>query len=257
MAKLEYTIEEDMARTTLNRPNSMNAIDIELLREWHTALDNIEDADVKFLTVRGADGVFSAGADLTEVKGLIKNGERDDLAEFLSLIHGITGRLDSFDVPTLAAVEGPALAGGIEILLACDLAVASSEARIGDQHANYGLVAGGGGTQRIGRALPNHRANDLMFTGRHLTGAEAEEWGLVSRTFTPADFEEELAELEAELAAKSRSAAAMTKEMLQLARDGDGEAALELEWRRVTEFNFSDAVMEGLSAFEEGREPDF
>ena len=255
--KLEYSIGDDVARTTLNRPESMNAIDTELLREWQTALDEIEAADVKLLTVRGADGVFSAGADLEKVNAYIKNDEREKMAEFLTAIHDVTARLESLSVPTLAAVEGYALAGGIELLLACDLAVASTEARIGDQHANYGLAAGGGGTQRIVQATTKHRANDLMFTGRHLSGEQAEEWGIVSRTFPPEDFEDELAALEGELATKSPKAAALTKNLMRVAREVGGEEGLELERRRVTDFNFSDEVLEGLAAFEEGREPDF
>jgi len=255
--KLECEIDGGIARTTINRPEKMNCLDIDVAEAWLDALDRIEASDAKALTVRGAGGVFSAGADLAQVQSFIEEDERERMAEFLGLLHDVTGRIRSLPIPTLAAVEGYALAGGIELLLACDMAIATTEARIGDQHANYGLVAGAGGTQRIVEQVSRARANDLMFTGRHVTGETAEEWGLVSRAFEPAEFDSEVRSMEDELAAKSRDAATLTKDLMRIAREDGGEAALELERRRVTDHNFGEDVLEGLEAFEEGRNPEF
>jgi enoyl-CoA hydratase/carnithine racemase len=255
--KLLLEIDGDIARTILNRREKMNSIDMELLDDWMDALDEVEAANVKMLTVQGAGGILSAGADLSKTNSAIEAGDREWIADFLSRIHVVTGRLESLSIPTLAAVEGYALAGGLEILLACDMAIASTNARIGDQHANYGLVAGGGGTQRIVEAISKRRANDLMFTGRHIDGATAENWGLVSRAFDPDEFDEALSNLEAELASKSRDAATLTKELMTVARETDRDVGYELEWRRVTDHNFGEDVREGLEAFKERRDPDF
>lgn len=255
--KLETEIQDDIARTTITRPEKMNSLDIELLEAWLDALDEVEAAEVKLLTIRGAGGIFSAGADLSQVNSFLKGGNREKMAKFLTLVQEVTGRIESSPVPTLAAIEGYALAGGFELLLACDLAITSTEARIGDQHANYGLVAGGGGTQRIVEALPKQRANDLMFTGRRLSGKTAADWGLVSRAVDPANFENELRELEEELASKSREATKLTKELMSLARSSVGEIGMEVERRRVVDHNFGEDVMEGLDAFEANRDPEF
>jgi enoyl-CoA hydratase len=221
------------------------------------ALDRIEDADVKALMVRGAGGVFSAGADLVQVKSLVEDGDRARLIEYLGLFQEVTNSIRSLAIPTLAAVEGYALAGGFELLLACDMAVATTEARIGDQHANYGLVAGFGGTQRITEQVSRVRAKDLMFTGRHVTGETAEAWGLVSRAFEPDRFEEELRSLEDELAAKSRDAATLTKDLTRIGRGTDGEIELEIGRRRLADHLLGKDAMDGLEAFEAGREPEF
>lgn len=255
--KLTYEITDDIARTTINRPEKMNCLDIETLESWIAALEEIATADVKLLTVRGAGGNLSAGADLAQVNSFIKEGDRERMETFLSLVHEVTGRIESLPMPSLAAVEGYTLAGGFEIMLACDLALASTEARIGDQHANYGLVAGGGGTQRVVDRLPKALANDLMFTGRHISGETAKKWGLVSRTTEPEEFDDALRSLEAELALKSRDAAKLTKSLMEIARETGGDVGMELERRRVVDHNFGADVREGLEAFEEGREPEF
>jgi len=255
--KFECEITGGIARTTIDRPGKMNCLDADVAEAWLEALDRIEDADVTVLTVRGAGGVFSAGADLSQVKSFVEAGDKEGLTEYLGLLQEVTSRIRSLAVPTLAAVEGYALAGGIEVLLACDMAVATTEARIGDQHANYGLVPGFGGTQRILEQLPRARANDLMFTGRHLTGETAAAWGLVSRAIESERFEAELRSLEDELAAKSREAATLTKDLMRVARGTDEEAGLEIERRRVADHLFGEDAAEGLEAFEEGREPEF
>lgn len=256
--KLLYQEEDGIARITINRPSSRNCLDIETLNAWNKAIHDIaQNPDVKVLTVRGSEGNFSAGADLAMFLNAIEAGDRRTIDRFIEKIHEVTSGLEKLRIPTIAAVEGFALAGGLEVLLACDLRIVTEEATIGDQHANYGLVAGGGGTQRLIRQIDTCLAKELMFTGRRLTGKEAEEWGIVNRAIPATQFESELSELETELANKSRNAASMTKFLMHEGSQVDMETGLELERRTVVDHYFTDEAIEGFTAFNEDREPEF
>lgn len=256
--KVEYELTDGVARITLNRPAHRNCLDIELIEQWQSVLDDIDDEpEVKVVTLRGAGGNFSAGADLSMFLEAIDAGDRDRIQRFIDGIHEVTLTLERLSVPTLAVIEGYALAGGIEVLLACDLRVAATDATIGDQHANYGLVAGGGGTQRLIRQIDTCRANELMYTGRHISGKTAAEWGLVNRAEPAESLDEAVAELEAKLTSKSRQAAELTKDLMHRGQQLDKEAALDLERRSVVEHYFSDEGRKGFSAFDDGRTPEF
>lgn len=256
----KVTVDRDgpVARIELNRPDVRNCLDIELLDRWQAILDDIStDEQVKLVTVTGAGGNFSAGADLSMFLDAIEDDDRATLQRFIDAIHEVTLSLEQLPVPTLAVVEGFALAGGLEILLSCDLRIATQSALIGDQHANYGLVAGGGGTQRLVRQIDTCRANELMYMGRRLSGTEAEAWGLVNRAVPEAELADTVAEFEAELAEKSRSAGALTKGLMHRGQQLDKEAGLDLERLSVVDHYVSDEAVEGFRAFDEGREPEF
>lgn len=256
--KLEYQKDGNVARMTLNRPSKRNCLDVELLDQWRTAVEAVEaDSDVKVVTVTGSNGNFSAGADLSMFLNAIEADDRAKLQRFIDRIHEVTLALEQLPVPTIAAVRGYALAGGLEVLLACDLRIATEDAIIGDQHANYGLVAGGGGTQRLVRQIDTCRANELMYTGRHLSGTEAEEWGVVNRAVPREDFDDTIANMETELASKSRHAFDLTKNLMRQGRQISKEEALDIERRSVVDHYFTEQAMEGFSAFDEGRQPEF
>lgn len=255
---LTFSREERAAHLTLNRPTKNNALDRVLLETLADHIETVRGADdIRIVTVRGEGGTFSAGADLAELKGVIEDGDREAAASFLSLIHETFDDLAALPVPTVAVVEGFSLAGGLELLLACDLAVCSSEASIGDQHANYGLIAGGGGTQRLPAIVGSRRAKELIFTGRRLDAATAREWGLVNRVVDPADLDNEVDALVDDLAGKSADAAALAKELVHLSLDEDLKAGLTRERECVEEYMFGEDAREGLAAFAEGRKPEF
>lgn len=256
-SKVEYEIQGGVARITLNRPSRNNCLDVELLEQWRAGIQDIEEAPVKVVTLTGAGGNFSAGADLSLFRDAVERGDRERIRQFIDGIHNVTLAMERLPVPTLAVIEGYALAGGLEILLACDLRIATTDATIGDQHANYGLVAGGGGTQRLIRQIDTCRANELMYTGRHLSGTKAAEWGLVNRAVPADELEETVRDYEEELARKSRAAADVTKDLMRRGRQLNKEAGLDLERRTVVEYYFSDDAREGFTAFEEGRAPEF
>ena len=151
--------------------------------------------------VRGEGRAFCSGADLIAMDAAFADHSR--LSRYLEEINACLFRLEELPVPVIAAVHGFVLAGGLELMLACDMAIAAEDARIGDQHVNFGLMPGGGSTQRLPRRIGMQRAMELLTTGRWLSGAEAAAWGLVLRAVPVEKLDQELEELLSPLRTKS------------------------------------------------------
>jgi enoyl-CoA hydratase len=170
---------------TLNRPQAMNA----LSRELRTALVDAfaaiaDDAAAEVVILTGAGRAFCAGLDLKEL------GERGlDAGAAEAAITGgdVIGALARCAQPIIGAVNGFAVTGGFELALACDVLVASTEARFADTHARVGIMPGWGLSQKLGRAIGITRAKELSLTGNYLSAAQAEAWGLVNRVVAPAE----------------------------------------------------------------------
>lgn len=164
-------VRDGVGVMTLNRPEKFNCISTALLDGMEAAMDRFErDPAVRAVLLQAEGKAFCTGADLNEV---LERRDAAALAPYISQIHRTLRRLEASDLPIVAAVQGLCLAGGIEIMLACDIVFAGKAARIGDQHAQYGLVPGGGGSQRLPRLVGLRRALDLMFTARWLEPEEA------------------------------------------------------------------------------------
>ena len=163
----------------LDRPDARNAIDDALLGELHGRLDRIEsDQALRGLVIAGAgDRAFSAGMDLKERAGF----SDDDLRAQRRRIVDLVRRVHELPVATIAAVEGFALGGGFELALACDLVVASESAVFGLPEVEVGIFPGGGSTQTLTWLVGPARARDVVLTGRRLSAAEAEAWGIAAR----------------------------------------------------------------------------
>jgi len=172
-----------IATLTLDRPEVLNALDSALLGALERALSEIVvQDDVKAVVIAGTGGrSFSAGMDLAERAGFSDDELRGQRRAIVSLV----AQLYELPVPTIAAVEGYALAGGFELALACDLIVASSAAVFGLPEVGVGNLPGGGATRTLTWIVGPARARDLMFTGRRISAAEAEAWGIVARLAAP------------------------------------------------------------------------
>lgn len=160
-------------------------------------------------------------------------------------------------MPVIAGVHGMALAGGLELTMVADLVIADEEAKLGDQHANFGLVAGGGGTQRLPRLIGLRRAKELMLLGQWLSAREALDWGLINRAVPEGQLREKLNELASQLASLSVSANRTVKMLANRGLDLRLADGLELEIRTVGEHIQSTDAREGLRAFVEKRKPRF
>jgi enoyl-CoA hydratase/carnithine racemase len=253
---ITYATGGGVARITLNRPDRLNAISPELLEDLDRACAAVEsDAGVRVVTLSAAGRTFCAGADLRAVKELSPDAQRWD--GFMGRWHRVFDRIEALPVPVIAGVHGLALAGGLELVLVADLVVAEEGARLGDQHANFGLVAGGGGSQRLPRLIGARRAKELMLLGGWLTAAQALAWGLVNRVVPAGTVSTAVEEMAGTLAAGSGSANRTVKALVNRAFDTDLGEGLALERRLVAQHMRSAGAAEGLRAFAEKRKPVF
>jgi enoyl-CoA hydratase/carnithine racemase len=221
-------IEGRVGRITLDRPAQMNAITIELAEELERGVSDLaRSADV--IVIRGAGGNFSVGGDVNEVERLRDAGP-GALRRLFEAFAAACDAIHSAGPPVLAAVEGYALAGGFELMLACDVAIVRDDAVIGDQHSRAGVIPGGGSTQRLPRLVGRQRALGLILTGDHLSGTQAADWGLAYRAVGAAEFDRATDELAERLAGRDPAAQAAIK---RLVRDRSG---LEREREVVSEF---------------------
>lgn len=253
---VRYEAAGGIARVTLDRPAQMNAVSPELLQDLDRVCETIErDGRVKVVTLTGAGRAFCAGADLKVVQELAPHPDRWRV--FMDLWHRVYDRIEALPQPVIAGINGLALAGGLELVLVCDLAIADERARIGDQHANFGLVAGGGGSQRLPRAIGPRRAKELVLLGGWLSAEQAVAWGLVNRVAPAGELAKVLEEVAGSLAALSASASRTAKMLANRALDLDLASGLALEKALTAEHMRSPDAAEGLSAFAEKRKPRF
>lgn len=251
--------DAELAVLTLDRPAELNPLDHDTIRALRAALDALDrEPRVRAIAVTGAGRAFSAGGDMKKYRTL----QRDPVGfpAFLDDLHGLLTAMGAAATPVIALVNGIAVAGGIELLLGCDFAVAAESARIGDAHLPYGQMGGGGSLTLLPRTVGPARARELVFTGRLLPSVEAREWGLVSRVVPDADLHRAGIEIARELATRSPLAVANAKRTLNAAYwDGTAIAAgLRLERETAGRYGLTSAdAHEGLAAFAEKRAPRF
>lgn len=245
---LERLAEGRLLVITIDRPHRRNAFDGATSRAMELALDEYEeDANLHCAIVTGAGGTFSAGADLIAVAA----NDRP-----MSERRGLFGIFERPPrKPIIAAVEGYALAGGLELCLSCDLVVASRDAVMGLPEAKRSLVAIGGGLFRLPRRIPYHMAMELALTGKSVTAAEMHRLGLVNRLTEPGCALEGAIELASEVLAAGPLATIASKAIIRHSGNWSEAEA----WRRQQEFSspveLSDDFQEGLRAFAEKRPP--
>lgn len=231
---------------TLNRPEQRNAVNLAMatgIAEAITELDNRPDLTVAVLAANGP--AFCAGMDL---KAFLE-GERPSLPGrgFAGLVQHPPAK------PLIAAVDGPAVAGGFEVVLACDLIVASRNARFGLPEVKRGLVAAGGGLLRITDRVPYHHAMEWALTGRFVTAEEAHDFKLINRLTEPGAALAAALELADEISANAPLAVRATKQVLTHSRDWPWESAFELQSEITEPVRSSHDAREGATAFREKR----
>jgi len=244
------------ATLLMNRPVAFNAFDLDTVLEMEEAAKLVEeDREIRVLLVRGKGQNFCTGADLKYFLGI----QRDPVAleRFIAQINRAFDSLEDLRVPVIAVVQGHCLAGGFELLQACDMALASTEAVIGDQHANYGLMPGAGGTQRLPRLVGLQRAKELLYTGRWLSGAEAQAYGLVLKAVPPDRLEDEVNRLVSNILEKSSTGLACMKKVVNRGLGMELRAAIALEVKTFLGYFPTGDPREGLTAFREKRRPIF
>lgn len=238
---------------TLNRPEQMNALSTGLI----TVLGDqvaaaAADPATRVIHIAGAGAAFCAGADLIEARSLTRSPA--DFRAWLLRWRHTFGALGACPKPVVALLNGITLAGGLELALACDYMVACRSAKIGDVHANYGLVPGGGGSQRLPDAVGSRWARWLMFTGSVLSADRANEIGLVQQVFDDETFEEDCWAMGEKTAGRSQPGLALMK---RLSAPSISPQGIELEIEAAAHLIVAEDAREGLAAFEEKRRPHF
>jgi enoyl-CoA hydratase len=247
---VERERQERVGIIRLNRPEAKNAVNDEVSAAVEAALDEFEaDDGIWVVVVTGTGDVFSAGADLK----MVAKGEGFKIATKRGGFGGITTR--DYSKPLIAAVNGPALAGGFEIVLACDLVVAADDARFGLPEVKRGLYAAAGGPFRLVRRIPLASATEIVLTGDPIDAARAHTLGLVNRVVPKAQVMDEALALAATISANGPVA---VRKSLRMLRDA-GDLSEDDAWMRSNEialevFGTKDAI-EGATAFAEKRPP--
>ncbi|MGE3620057.1 MAG: enoyl-CoA hydratase/isomerase family protein [Acidimicrobiia bacterium] len=245
-----------VAHLVLDRPAKLNAIDVEGLHALRRAVDEVAaDPDVRVMVVRGEGPAFCSGVDLgiTEADAT----DRDGWDRVVTLVQATFAALEASPVPSIAAVHGPACAGGLELVLACDLAVAAEGARLGDVHARHGLFPGGGASQRLPRLVGPRRAAWLLLSGAWLDAPTAADWGLVNEVVPDGELAARVDEVALTLAERSPLLAGAIKEAVRRGRGLDLPAALAAERPVFLDYMGSEDARIGLEAFATRTRPRF
>jgi len=239
---------------TFTREDRLNALDRETFRELTAALDELDgDDSVAIVILTGRGRAFVAGADINEYLGITVT----DYVEFQRIGRRMYDRLEAFRKPTIAAVNGFALGGGFELVLACDLVVAADNAKLGLPEAKLGLLPGGGGTQRLTRLVGRNKAKELLMTGDFITGAEAERLGIVNRVVPREQVLATAHQLADRILERAPLAVQMAKQLVNDGLDASLATAITQEMGMTATLYASDDAREGIGAFMEKRTPSF
>jgi len=233
---------------TLNRPERRNAISPQMIEELETELERARtDPDVRVLALAAAGRAFCSGADL---------GDSPDARPDASTLEAATAlynRIEDFPHPVVGVVQGVACAGGLELLLCCDLIVAAESVRIADIHSNVGLIPGAGGAYRLVRRIGPSAAKWLMYTGDFFAAAELRDLGLISQVVPDDELTAAAEELTGRLAAKSPLGLAAMKRLADRALDSDRSTAMAEGLNESLSLMDSEDYLEGLAAMQQGR----
>jgi len=246
---------EEVAWITINRPNVMNALNVATFEELGQAMGEIEKAsDVLAVVIRGAgEKAFVVGADIEEISKL---GLKDSLV-YSRRGQGVFNQIERLGKPVVAAINGLALGGGLELALACTLRVMSEGAKLGFPELSLGGIPGLGGTQRLPRLIGKSRALWYMTTGEMMDAAKALEIGLVHKVVSQATLEEECKKLSQILTQKSPLAMRLALQAIHSGMDVSQEDGFILESASMAITSLSNDKKEGISAFFQKRRPKF
>ena len=247
------TKEEALGVITLNRPEALNALNSKMVNEILSALGGFQsDDDIRCVIITGSEKAFCAGADIKEMSAkstvdLIRNNN------YFPLWKGVA----SHPKPIVAALSGYVLGGGLELAMACDILIASESTKLGQPEINIGIIPGGGGTQRLTRAVGRYKAMEMILTGSTITAEEARQFGLVNRVVPREKFLEEAKLVGREVASRSPLATKMAKQAINKAHELGVTEGIEFERQLFYQLFSTQDKEEGMKAFLEKRKPEF
>ncbi|MFD1606951.1 enoyl-CoA hydratase/isomerase family protein [Oceanobacillus luteolus] len=250
---VDVQLENGIYWLTLNRPEARNALDASMLQEIDEAITEAEGKDeVKVIVIQGAgEKSFAAGADIRQLN------ERQPLEALVPGMQGLYNKIENCSKVTIAAVRGYALGGGCELAMACDIRLATKNAKFGLPELNLGIVPAAGGTQRLSRMVGKGRALDMILTGKIIDGEEAERIGLVSYFVEEEALQDKIQEVASAVLKKGPVAVMLAKRAVHKGYDIDADTAMWMEkLSQAVAFSTEDKN-EGTLAFLEKRQAEF
>jgi enoyl-CoA hydratase/carnithine racemase len=250
---VQASVDDHVALCRLNRPDARNALSPELMEALADALATLDaDDEVRCIVIAGSDEAFAAGADIGALAA------RKFHEAMFHPAAAFWRRVADTRTPLIAAVSGWALGGGCELALTCDMIVASETAQFGQPEITLGIIPGGGGTQRLARAIGKQRTMELVLTGRRFDAAEAERMGIVNQVVPKKeDWLEAALELARTVAKRPPLAARLAKQAVLVAEETAMAAGLEQERRLYELAMATEDRVEGMQAFLEKRKPEY
>lgn len=244
--------EGNIGIVQLNRPKVLNALISELMRELVQALEDLDrDESVYVVILTGNEKAFAAGADLKEMS------EATPVSLMLGRRFELWDRIRKISKPIIAAVSGYCLGGGNELAMNCDIIIASETASFGQPEVNVGIMPGGGGTQRLTRAVGKQKAMEMILTGKAISADEAYRIGLVNRVVPVESLMDEAKKMANDIASKPSISVRAAKEAILKAQDTTLEVGLDFERKAFYTLFATEDGKEGMKAFLEKRKPVF
>jgi enoyl-CoA hydratase len=243
---------EPIAKITLNRPKSLNALNSGLMKKLADELEALDrDEAIRVIVLTGSEKAFAAGADIKELS------ETRPVDFVMKQFFRDWERIRKISKPLIAAVNGYALGGGNELAMCCDMIIASDAAQFGQPEILLGVIPGAGGTQRLTKAVGMKKAMEMILTGKSISAEEALKWGLINRVVPAEDLEKEVLSLAKEIAEKPPVAVRLAKQAVLKAQELPLEHGLNLEQNAFFLLFSSEDQSEGMRAFLEKRKPVF
>ncbi|MCK4862651.1 MAG: 3-hydroxyacyl-CoA dehydrogenase/enoyl-CoA hydratase family protein [Dehalococcoidales bacterium] len=252
--KLEINDKAKVTKLILNRPNRANAFNADFMTEINKALDEIEkDAAVQCVVITGAGANFCGGADVSA----FASGQVNDAFNFSEAPHDVFTRIETYPKPVIAAINGAAMGGGLELALACDIRIMNTTAQLRLPELTLGLLPGAGATQRVGRLIGWARAKEMVLLADPVMAEKALDWGLVNFTAEPDKFESLVDEIAAKLANGAPIAQKLAKGLMYYGAQADQRTALYLEAAISGDIALTGDLNEGLTSMNYRRPPKF
>lgn len=252
------TVDQNIATLTLNRSTAMNALSNEVMTCLERHLKTLADLpDLRVVVLTGSGRAFSAGGDLIEFEEALLT-DKKTLLNYLRYNQGILQLVEDLPVPVIAAINGFAVAGGLELLLCCDILIAAEHAKIGDGHTRYGVVPAGGGTVRLMEKLSPSHAAQLFYTAELVEAETLRDWGLVNEVVASDQLMDRAMEMAREISKRSPEAIRHTKALIRpTVRSVERDSRIEAELERFAEHVDGSDLKKGLEAFRLKQEPQY
>lgn len=243
--------EGNVALVTINRPKALNALNSETLKELDIVIDEIANSEDVFAVVLTGAGekAFVAGADISEMKEMNVLQGRN----FAILGNKVFRKLETLEIPVIAAVNGFALGGGCELSMACDIRIASEKAKFGQPEAGLGITPGFGGTQRLARLVGMGMAKEMIYSTRLINAEKALQIGLVNSVVAPEALLDEAKKLAGEIASKAPVAVKLCKQAINRGMQVDMDTAIMIEAEVFGECFSTEDQTDAMTAFVEKR----